>query len=71
MEFLFQNVLQSSLSTKLHFKHPPCNGSTMLRLPLLFGLLLSLVTSSKTHYFNIVNTFANVVLLPSTEGFFD
>ena len=66
-----RNSLQSVLSTKIHFKHPPCNGSTPLRLPLLFGLLLSVVNSCSTHYFNIVNAFANVVLLPSTEGYFN
>ena len=72
MEFVFKNALQSVLSTKIHFKHPPpCNGSTLLRLPLLFGLLLSVVNSCSTHYFNIANAFANVLLLPSTEGYFN
>ena len=45
---------------------PPCNGSTLLCLPLLFGSLLRVVNSCSTHYFNIVNAFANVVLLPSS-----
>ena len=57
------------LSTKIHFKHPPCNGSTLLCLPLLFGLLLSVVNSRSLHYFSVVNAFTNVVLLPSTEGY--
>ena len=69
MEFVFKNALQSVVSTKIHFKHPPCNGSTVLCLPVLFGLLLSVVNGRSTHYFNIANAFANVVLLPSTEGF--
>ena len=71
MEFVFKNALQSVLSTKIHFKHPPCNGSTLLCLALLFGLLLSVVNNCSTHYFNIVNAFANVVLLPSTERYFN
>ena len=71
MEFVFKNTLQSVLSTKIHFKHPPCNGSILLRLPLLFGLLLSVVNSCRTHYFNVVNACTNVVLLPSTEGYFN
>ena len=71
MEFVFQNALRSVLSTKIHFKHPPCNDSTLLCLPLLFGSLLSVVNSCSAHYFNIVNAFANVVLLPSTEGYFN
>ena len=70
MESVFKTGLQSVLSTKIHFKHPPCNGSTLLYLPMLFGLLLSVVNSYITHYFNIVNAFANVVLLPSTQGYF-
>ena len=71
MEFVFKNALQSVLSTKIHFKHPPCNGSTLLCLPLLFGSLLSVVNSCSTHYFNIVSAFANVVLFLSTEGYFN
>ena len=70
MEFVFKNALHSVLSIKAHFKHPPCNGSTLLCLPLLFGLFLSVVNSFSTHHFNIANAFANVVLLPSTEGYF-
>ena len=69
MEFVFKNALQSVLSTKIHFKHPRCNGATLLCFPLLFGSLLSVVNSCSTHYFNIVNSFANAVLLPSTEGY--
>ena len=64
MEFVFKHVLQSVLSTKIQCKHPPCNGST------LFGLLLTVVNSCSTDYFNVVNAFANVVLLPSTKGYF-
>ena len=45
--------------------------SVALCLPLLFGLLLSVVNSCSTHYFNIVNAFANVVLFPSNEGYFN
>ena len=67
MEFVFKNVL----STEIHFKHLPCNGSTMLRLPLLFGLLLIVANGCNTHYFNVAKAFANVVLLPSTEGYFN
>ena len=44
---------------------------SLLRLPLLFGLLLSVGNSCSTYYFNVVNAFANVVLLPSTEGYFN
>ena len=40
-------------------------------LALLFGLLVSVVNSCSTHYFNILNAFANVVLLPSTDGHFN
>ena len=66
--FVFKSALRSVLSTKIHFKHPPCNGFTLLCLPLVFGLLLSVVSSRHTHYFNVVNAFTYVVLLPSTEG---
>ena len=71
MEFVFKNPVQGVVSPKIHFKHPPCNGSTVLCLPLLFGSLFSVVTSCSTHYFNIVNAFANVVLLPFNEGYFN
>ena len=40
-------------------------------VPLLFGLLLIVVNSFSTHSFNIVNAFSHVVLLPSTEGYFN
>ena len=62
-EFAFKNTLQSVLSTKIHFKHPPCNDSTLLCLPLLFGLLLSVINSRSTHYFNVVNRFPFNVLI--------
>ena len=68
MVFVFKNALHSVLSTKIHFKHPTCNGSTLLRLPRLFGLLLSVVNSCNTHYFNIVSDFANVWLWPCNDG---
>ena len=71
MEFVFKKALQSVLSSKIHFKHPPCNGSTLVRLPLLFGWLLSLVNSYSAHYFNVVNAFPNVVLMPSTGEYFN
>ena len=71
MEFVFKNALQSVRSGNIHFKYSACNGSTLMCLPLLFGLLLSVVNSCNTHDFNIVNAFANVVLLPSTEGYFN
>ena len=71
MEFVFKNALQIVLSTKIHFKHPPCNGSTPFRWPVFFGLLLSLVNSCSTKYFNVVNAFANFVLLPPIEGYFN
>ena len=71
MEFVFKSALQSVISTQIHFKQPPCNGSALLCLPLLFGSLLSVVHSCSTHYFNIANAFANVGLLPSTEGYFN
>ena len=67
----YKHTRESVLSTKIHLQHPPCNGSTLLCLPLLFGSLLSVVNSCSAHYFNIVKTFANVVLLPSTEGYFN
>ena len=70
MEFVFKNAVQS-VQLKSISNPPPCNGSTLLGLPLLFGLLLSVVNSSSTHYFNVLNTFANVVSLPSTEGYFN
>ena len=52
-------------------QRPPWNCSTTLRLPLLFGLLLSVAKSCSTHDFNIVSALADVVLLPSTEGYFN
>ena len=57
--------------TKIHFNHPPCNGSTLLHLPPLFGLMLSVVNNCSTHYFNVVNAFANVVLPSTIEGCFN
>ena len=71
MEFVFKNAPQSVLSTNIHFKHPRCNGSTLLRFPRLCGLLLSVLNSCGTHFFNIVNAFANVMLLLCTEGYFN
>ena len=70
MEFVLKNALQSVLLSKINFKHPPCNGSTLL-LPLLFGLLLSVVNSCSAHYFNVLNASAKVVLWPSTKGYFN
>ena len=56
MEFVFNTALQNVPSTKVDFKHPPCNGSTLLHLPLLFGLSLSVGNSCNTHYFNAMQS---------------